>query len=292
VVSRSQLHKLGLTDAAIANATAAGRLHPVFRRVFAVGHIGIGRNGLLLAAVLACGDGTVVSHGSAAALLGLWDRSPELVDVIAPAQRGRKIDGIRRHHVPIPRPAEISIHNSIPCTNPSRTLIDLAAMGKWSLRRSIERAAVLGVLDIAAIDVGMANGRRRGSPQLRAILDDWRDARVKGRRPRLRSELEARVLALVTARELPTPLCNQMVDIDGERLEVDFLWPEHRLVVEVDGHKFHGSRVAFERDRRRDRILMLRGYGVIRVTWAQIEAEADAAISAIERLLDRRSRVL
>jgi very-short-patch-repair endonuclease len=76
-----------------------------------------------------------------------------------------------------------------------------------------------------------------------------------------------------------------MVQIDSSRFEVDFLWPSQRIVVEADGYRFHGNRVAFERDRRRDRELALGGYRVLRITWSQIEDEPGATMAAIGRVL-------
>jgi very-short-patch-repair endonuclease len=92
-----------------------------------------------------------------------------------------------------------------------------------------------------------------------------------------RSEAERRLLKLVDDAQLPTPLANARL---GGR-ELDFLWPEERLVVEVDGFRFHGHRVAFERDRRRDATLVAGGYRVIRVTWRQITEEPLALVASL-----------
>ncbi len=124
---------------------------------------------------------------------------------------------------------------------------------------------------------------------MRAILSDWRAAVVDETpatcQARLRSPLEARLLALISADGLPMPLCNRKVEVGGKHLEVDFLWPEQRLVVETDGRRYHDNPSAFERDRLRDRALHLSGYRVVRVTWAQIEREPSALVSAIGKLL-------
>lgn len=104
--------------------------------------------------------------------------------------------------------------------------------------------------------------------------------------PRLRSELEARLLALIRAADLPTPTCNQRIRCgDGGAVEVDFLWPGQRVVVEADGRRFHDNPLAFERDRKRDRELQMNGYRVVRFTYRQIEREPDAVLSTIRRLL-------
>jgi very-short-patch-repair endonuclease len=296
VVSRRQLRELGVTDSSIAKAVATGRLHSTFRGVFGVGHPPSGQRSRMLAAVLACGDGAVVSHRTAAALLGLLDRAPAVVEVIAPNEAGRGIDGIRRHHVPPPLGDEAGTCDAVPCTSPSRTLVDLAGtLGEHSLRRAVERAAVLQILDVPGAERAVAMTRRRGGPVLRTILNDWRATAsgsdvpepvppAPGRR-RLRSGLEARLLTLIGAAGLPNPVCNRRVEAEGKGIEVDLLWPDQRLVVEADGRRFHENPLAFEGDRLRDRVLHLAGYRVVRFTHLQIEKEADEVISTIHRLL-------
>lgn len=285
VVSRWQLRELGLADVSIEHGMATGRLYPLFHAVYAVGHPRVGDRGRMLAAVLACREGAVVSHGTAAALLGLWDRPPALLNVIAPVEAGRKIDGIRKRHVLRPTPEEMGIVEGIPCTSPSRTLVDVAGdVGDRSLRRTVERSAVMNILDVPAIDRVLARGRRRGSARLRTVLEAWRP---HGDPIRLRSELEAMLLALCTAKGLPVPRCNVVVKAAGRDMEVDFLWKERRLIVEADGRRFHAHSAAFDRDSRRDRHLVQAGYQVIRVTWAHLEKEPEETMAAIRQVLAR-----
>jgi very-short-patch-repair endonuclease len=162
-------------------------------------------------------------------------------------------------------------------------------LGVRSLRRVVERAAVCGILDVAAAEHIMATSRRRGAPSLRRLLSGWQPTdstdEIHDGGPDLRSELEARLLLLINAAELPTPHCNHPVEISHERFVVDFLWPEHQLVVETDGKRFHDNPIAFERDRRRDRALQLSGYRVVRFTYRQLEDEPGEVIAAIDRLL-------
>jgi hypothetical protein len=239
----------------------------------------------MLAAVLACGDGTIVSHGSAAELLGLWDKRPVPVDVIAPRRGGRRIPDIRWHNVLRPTPAEIEVHDAIPCTTPSRTIVDMAGRtGLTPLRRLVEQTAVLRLLDVPEIDRILARGRRRGAPNLRIVLDLWRTD--DERKPRLRSPLEARILPVLVAAGIPHPECNFKLRISGEWLEIDLFWREQRLAIETDGEETHGIRSAFQSDRRRDQLLVAAGYRVVRVTWRQIEDEPVAVATRIKRMLE------
>src|SRR4051812_24725083 len=271
-----------MSDAAVDRAVEAGRLHRVFRGVFAVGYCRISDKGRLRAATLACGRGAVVSHRSAGALLGFLDKGPVVVDVIAPGEQGRKIDGIRLHLVRRPRLEEMGTCSRIPCTSPPRTLVDLAGVvGEWTLRSAFERAARRESLDIAAIEASI-DPRRRGMKVLQGLIDEWRRAApLLGKRGKLKSPLEAKVLPLVVGRNLPPPLFNAPVQIAKGRIEVDFLWPEQRFALEADSREFHGTAVAFERDRWRDRELMRAGYSVLRVTSLQAEREAEAIAETV-----------
>jgi len=286
VIARRQLRALGLSEPAISARAATGSLHPLFRGTFAVGHPAIGRRGRMFAALLACGSGTVLSHGSAAELIGLWDKRPAPVDVIPPNWAGRKIQDIRWHQVLLPSAEEIEIREGIPCTTPARTLVDMAGrLGRPALRRMVEQAAVLRLLDVAEVDRVLARGRRRGAPQLRLILDAWRNE--SGSRPRLRSALEARLLPQLIEAGLPRPRCNVPLQLDGHRLEVDLLWEQHRLVIETDGEQTHGTRAAFQRDRWRDQLLVAAGYRTARVTWRQVTDEPAAVVARIRRMLEQ-----
>lgn len=238
-----------------------------------------------MAAVLACGGGAAISHRSAGSLLGLLDKAPVVIDVIAPPSRGRKIDGIRFHRVRPPRSDEVGTVDGIPCTSPARTLVDLAGVvGDWTLRGAFERAAQRRLLDVPAIEASMDPGRR-GVRSLRALVEEWRRAAPVAKKGKLKSPLEAKILPLLLRRNLPAPLLNVPLKIANGRIEVDFLWPEHRFVVEADSRDFHGTAVAFERDRWRDRELMRAGYAALRVTHRQAEAEAEAVADTIASAL-------
>ncbi len=254
----------------------------MLRGVYAVGRARIGARGQMMAAVLACGRGTVISHQSAAVLLALADRAPACVDVIAPGGRGRKVDGIRAHPVLAPLAAEVGRVDGIPCTSPARTLVDQAGrVGKRTLRDGFERLATARRLDLVAIEAAARRSPRPGTPLVLAICAEWRAATEKIPDPRLRSPLEARLLPLLAKTELPAPLVNAPVETPGGRLEVDLLWPEERFVVEADSRRHHGTEIAFERDRRRDRELLRAGYGTLRPTWQQLEREPEAVVDAI-----------
>lgn len=153
MVSRSQLRDLGLLDGAIDDRISSGLLQPLLHGTFAVGHRSVTRQGRMLAGVLACEEGTVLSHGSAAELLGLWDKRLPVVHVIPPDWSGRKIDGVRWHRVRLPLADEFEVRGGIRCTTISRTIVDMAGQSGWGqLRKLVEQAAIMRLLDTEEID--------------------------------------------------------------------------------------------------------------------------------------------
>jgi very-short-patch-repair endonuclease len=284
-VSLEQLVDAGISGDAAAKRAKRGSLHRVHRGVYTVGHRSISRAGALRAAVLACGEAAVVSHGTTAAFWGLQDKWPALTDVTVPNQRGRKIEGVRCRRCRYPTPEEIVVAHGVRCTTPARTLVDMAGMlGTPSLRRLVERAAVVKRLDLQALDRALHEARgRRGVKALARIADEWRTE--DGAVPDVRSDFEALVLPRLLTRGLPRPRCNETLALGGERLMVDFLWPAHRLVVETDGRETHETPVAFQRDRRRDQLLLAAGYRVGRATWAQIHGELEAVVERVASAL-------
>jgi very-short-patch-repair endonuclease len=283
LVTRAQLRGLGLSDNAISKALERGWLHSVFRGVFAVGHGHLTITARMLAATMACGEGSVVSHGTAAWLLGLHDSKPEAVDVIAPVEAGRKIAGIRRRFVPPPTGGEVWRRHGVPLTSPARTIVDCAgifdARGVVGL---IEQAAVERLLDIAAIDRVLDGPRRRGSGRLLRGLAPWRRYR---RGIKIRSRMEAKLLPLLSEAALPIPQTNAKLRVAGKVYEVDFLWREQKLVVETDGGRFHDNPTAGARDSDRNHALADAGYRLPRLGWEDLRDRPEETMRQIGRLL-------
>jgi very-short-patch-repair endonuclease len=265
VVALAQLCELGLSGSAVRARATAGRLHRVYRGVFAVGHPLLAREGRWMAAVLACGPGAVLSHRPVGALLDLrrWSGRPEVL--VAPATHPRQRGIIvRRSELSA---EEITRVGPIPCTSASRTLLDLATLLPPSeLERVVERAERLRLLDLRAVSRLLERRRGcRGVARLRAALALYEADHV-----RTRSGLEQEFLRFCRRSGLPAPVVNATVTVAGGSLEVDFSWPERRVAVETDGYATHGTRAAFERDRLREQLLSGAGWTTIRCTWRQV----------------------
>lgn len=253
-----------------------------------MGHRAISRRTHLRAAVLACGEGAVVSHLTAAALHGLWDKWPALIDVTVPVEAGRKIDGIRCRRCRYPEPEEVQVLYGVAVTTVARTLVDLAGMvGMKTLRKTVGRAAMRRKLDLQAVDLAIHNAkRRRGRKALELALVPYRTK--DGKVPDVRSDFETLVLPELVEMELPRPGCNVWLHVDGERFLVDFLWEREMVIVETDGRETHETPTAFQDDRRRDQFLAAAGYRVLRVTWSQVHGEREAVLRRVSQALSLR----
>lgn len=285
VVSLNQLRDEGVPRQLAAERAKANSLHRIHRGVYTVGHRSVSRMTWLRAALLACGEGAVISHGTAAAFHGLWDKAPLLIDVTVPVEAGRKIDGIRCRRCRYPEPEEVEFFNGIAVTTIARTLVDLAGMvGLATLKKTVGRAAIRRKLDLDAVDLAIHNAqRRRGLKALDLALAPYRTK--DGKPLDLRSDFETLILPELLDSGLPRPGCNVPLDIEGERLVVDFLWERARVVVETDGRETHETPPAFQNDRRRDQFLASAGYRVLRVTWEQIHGEPTAVLGRIKNAL-------
>jgi predicted transcriptional regulator of viral defense system len=284
VVSLVQLQSVGLTASGVRSRVAAGRLARVHRGVYAFGHGRLTRHGRWMAATLAYGPGAKLSYRSAAGLHGIRPDNRPNTDVTLPSPSARSRPGIDVHTSATLQPADITTVDEIPCTSPARTLLDLTeVLDRRGIERVVDQAELLRIFDLRAVEevLSRAAGRRRASI-LRDVL-----ARYKG--PTItRRELEERFLALCRSTSLPSPAVNAWIALDdGTAYQADFLWREQRLIVETDGWDAHGTRQAFEHDRRRDRSLCLAGYTVVRFTWRDVLEEPDEVAATVARLLAR-----
>jgi very-short-patch-repair endonuclease len=284
LIHLTQLRALGLRADAVRKRGAQGRLHRIYQGVYAVGHGRLGRKGHWLAAVLTYGPSAVLSHRSAAALWNLRRDNRAKIDVSVPSRSARSRRGINVHRSVTLAPEDCTHEDGIPCTSIARTLLDLGdVLNHRGLERAIEQAEVLRLFDLRAVEdvLERANGRR-GAAVLRAVLARLEEPALTD------SDLEERFLMLCRAASLPSPKVNEWLDIDElPAVRADFLWRAERLVIETDGWESHGTRQAFERDRRRDERLKLAGYELLRFTRRRIVADPSGVMSTVAELLAR-----
>lgn len=277
VVSRAQLRAADLSSDTIDYAVTAKRLRPLFRGVYAVGHMALKREGWWMAALLACGEGAALSHLSAAAA---WDfRRAEIlpVELIVPGDGGRKHDSLIAHRMRL-HPDDTLVRDGLRLTTPARTIVDCAsALTGRPLRELVERAQDLRRFDSDQVLATLERvPRRRGCRQLTDLL-----LLIQPDSDGARSHLERLFLSLVRNARLPRPAVNEI--IAGRRR--DFVWRDARLVVDVDGYRWHSSRKAKRRDHRRDRELTALGWRPARFTYEDVAFEPEEVAPEVARLL-------
>jgi very-short-patch-repair endonuclease len=274
VVTRRQLLALGLTPAGIKHRLARGRLHPVRHGIYAVGRPTLTQQGKWMAAVLACGGEGVaaLSHSSAAALLGIGPEAAAAIEVTRIASGDLRAPGIKIHRRPALGPGQFGHCEGIPVTSPVQTLIDLATRYEGpKVERLVNEADRLGLVrtdDLrAALD---DHAGEEGIARLRQILDR-RTFRYT------RSELERAFLPLVRQAGLPTP--ETSVIVNGH--EVDFYFPDLRLVIETDGLTYHRTPSQQAKDLERDQDHGAAGLSCLRFSHAQIRYEPDRVLRTL-----------
>jgi predicted transcriptional regulator of viral defense system len=278
VVARGQLRRLGIGVGAIDLRVRRGRLHPIHRGVYAVGHTRIALDGRRAAAVLACGRGAVLSYRDAAAAHGIRQCNRRVHEVTVPRKR-RPRPGIQLqlHFAHLPAD-EIAAVRGIPVTTVERTILDLAAIRPRSeIERAIGQAEVNRALgDPSLKQLVERHANHRGAATVGAILET-----LKAGTDISHEAIASRFLAVLDRAGLPRPRLNTWI---GGR-ECDCVWPDRGLMVELDGYAVHGTRRSFESDRERDRVLQAAGWLVVRVTWRQLRDDAEAVARDLRALL-------
>jgi hypothetical protein len=272
LVTHRQLLEAGITPAEIRSRVRKGLLIPEHPGVHRVGHCAPSDESRYLAAVLACGDGALLSGLPAAHLLGLVKGAAPAPEVTAPTNR--RVKGVRTRRSRRTNPAGI-VCRGVPVTSVARTLVDIAAvLEQHALARACHEAGVR--YGTTPSDVEELLARRpnvKGAVKLRRILRGDTGVTLSG--------LETKFLARLRAVGLPLPKTNR--DAGGRR--VDCRWPEQRLTVEVDSYRYHSSRYAWERDRRREREAYARGDEFRRYTYGDVFESPALMLAELRKLL-------
>lgn len=281
LVTSDQLRELGVSTSAIGRATARGSLHTLWRGVYAVAPLpALDPLARQLGAVLVLAPDAWLSHDSAAGLWGLRQLRGQRIHVTVTGDRGRALAGIDVHRVSELDPCDTRRRHGIPVTAPARTLIDLAAdLSDRELERIFDEALARRTLRVSEMKAALERHTgRRGIARARRLVDADRPTAMT------RSEAEERFLSLVRRSGLPHPETNVLF----EGFEVDFLCRAERVVVEIDGHTFHSSRRALERDHQRDARLQASGVMVLRFTWRELLERPEAVLVTVAAALARR----
>ncbi len=265
LVTARQLSELGFGKSVVHDRVATGRWFPTpFSGVYSLAPPPLTRLATVKAAALACGHPSLPSHWSATEVLQIAEPPLFPIHITRPTatRRSREHLVVHRSHVPA---CDTSGRDGILCTSAARTIVDLAAVAEpEELERILIAADSLRILNRGRLEeLVAASPRRRGLRTLRSLLSAGP--------VRVRSGRETDMLFVSRLAGLPEPIVNGFV----AGIEVDFHWPDLRLVVEVDGYRFHGGRERANNDRDREQRLLAAGWPVARFTRDQLVADPD-----------------
>ena len=278
-ITRGQLLDLGLGPDAIKYRVSAASLLPVYAGVYAVGHLPFAPEARAHAAVLACGDGAVLSHSSAASLWKYAKHWSMRYEVIAKSDRRRQ--GIRVHRATTLTRRDTTRQLGVPVTSPARTVFDMTPRLRTdkALRRFVNDARLTRTLQLSDLGELLARHPRRAATKRLLPF-------VEAPTGMTRSELEDMFVAFARRYGLPEPTINGRMG----RTEPDILFPEERVIVEIDSWRFHSDREAFEGDRDRDAERLAAGLATVRVTEERLTAMPAREAERLHAILRARRR--
>lgn len=274
VVARRQLLELGFNAREIEHRVGRGRLHLVMRGVYAVGWPSLTREQHWTAAALACGEGAVLSHQSAAALWKIGTEKPGVIDISVSRLCKVRRRGLRVRSRPTLAPRDVVRRDGIPVTSIARTLVDIASeLSPLRVERAVNEADKRDLIDPETLRRALDG--YTGEPGVRPLRDllDRRTFRLSD------SDLEIFFRPIAAAAGLSVPLSKQILN----GFEVDFFFPELGLVVETDGLRYHRTPSTQTRDAQRDRAHVLAGMTPIRFTHYEIKHQPSRVRVELKR---------
>ena len=281
LVSAEQLYARGISKRAIEWRLLAGRMHVVFRGVYSFGCGVLPPLAREQAALLCCGKHAFLSHETAAAIWGLVRTLPAEVDVSVVARRCASRKGIRVHEIRQIDPQEVRREQGLWVSAPARALLEIAATrSPGELANAVDDGLAAGVLKRGEVEAVLERNRPcRGATRLAAVIAKGGGATIT------RSQAERAFLKLIRDARLPEPLVNEPFG----RWEADFMWRAQRLVVEIDGYRFHGGPKAFNRDHEKVLALQAAPFEVLRFTREQVVKQSAFVLATVAAALARRA---
>ena len=280
LVTSGQLVACGLSRDAVAYRVRGGGLHLVFPGVYSVGCGELPSLARELAARLWCGEGSFLSHRSAAFVWGMRKNSPAEVEISVVARERRSRNGIRVHRIRAIDQRELQREQGLWVSSPARAVLEVAAVGtRDELVDVIDAGLALRRFTPGDLKLVMARNRPcRGSGRLAEVVADDTTMAIS------RSKAEKALLRLIRDARLPMPETN----VRFGRFEADFVWRKERVIVELDSATYHGGPGVFQRDHEKDLVFRGAGFDVLRPTRAHVVHEGPRVLVLLVQALARR----
>jgi very-short-patch-repair endonuclease len=281
MITTDQATGCGLGRRAIAYRLATRHMQVVFHGVYSVSCGELPPLAREQGALLACGEGSFLSHHSAAFIWGLRKTPPPTVEVSVVRRAVASRDGIRVHRIKAIDRRELRREKGLWVSSPARVILELAAVAPALVPDAVDDALAARLITRKDLDDELARNRPcRGSGRLAELLGDETAMSLT------RSKTEKRFLRLIRAAGLPMPETNVRLG----RYEPDFLWRQQGLVVEIDGYDFHTGPRAFHRDREKDLVFRDLRLEVLRFTPDHVRKEPEMVLVRVAQELARRDR--
>lgn len=279
LVTTAQLAECAMGKDAVAHRVKSQRFHPVFHGVYSVGCGELPPLALELAALLAVGNKSFISHQSAAFVWGFVKSPPEEVQVSVVGRCCESRNGIRVHRIHAIDERELRRHEGLWISSPARALLEVAAiLPRHGLADAVGEGVGGRLVNRAQIEATLARNRgRRGSARLAEVIGDEDAMTIT------RSRAEKAFLKLMRESGLPMPQVNERLG----RYVPDFMWPEQRLIVELDSYTFHGGPNGFDSDHDKDLVYREAGFDVLRPTRSHVIKEPMRILVLVAQGLTR-----
>lgn len=234
------------------------------------------------ASVFAAGHGAVASHLCAAALHGFPDARRDIVEVTAPVGRNPKIRGLRIHRTQSLPSYDVRVVDGIPVTSYARTLVDCTGqLSLGQIARALDAGLVRHEVTVWSVERSLSALRQAPGRHPSKLWTLVGERTTESGRADSRPEI--RILRVLSDAGLPEPALQHRVKVGGQRYRLDLAYPDQKVAIEYDGWDAHRSRTSFDSDRKRDRLLQLAGWVVLRFTSQTSDAEVVETLRAFVR---------
>lgn len=286
VITRAEALALGMASSSIDNWIRQGRIVKAGSGVYVLPGVLEQERTLLRAATRALD--AVVSHESAARLHGIDGLDPRRVTITVPVRRSNRFQGVRVHQITDLTADETTWILGLSVTDPTRTILDLAAVLPPALLASaldqMVRMKLTTYEKVADRLEFHARQGKRGFKKLRGILRSRLGTNFVSD-----STLETRLLKILEDYNLPLPNTqyrpNWLRHVNGR---VDMAYVEEEVAIEGDSQRYHGTPEAFQIDRMRDNLAQIAGWILLRFTWEDITKRPEYVANTVAQALSLR----
>ncbi|MPZ91369.1 MAG: DUF559 domain-containing protein [Actinobacteria bacterium] len=284
VFSRDEARALDCSDGMLYRLATKGEIVRVLPRVYRFSSAPPTWSQRAKAGTLFTGEHSWLSHRSSAYHLDMIDLCPSVIEITTTAVF-RSRPGLRIRRVRDMPHSDTRTIKSIPVTNPHRTIVDLSTVLEHeALERVLDDCLYRGVVELGRIQARLEVLGGPGRPSTRTLRELLE---VRGNQLAMPlTVLENRFLEVLRRGGLDEPDSQVSVESDAHKTwRLDFAYPHQKVLIEVDGRRFHAARRRQRNDMRRDNVMNVRGWTVLRFTWEDVVTEPEYVLGLVRQAL-------